>query len=168
LVSNQGVSKIILRSSNGTEREVARTYYWKNADGALPGDGADLYESHRMQEIAVSIPTSEAGIGSLYVIVNGIVSNTLPFTVRSGNIYFVHPSGSNTNNCSWSAPCEFIDGGHSSPGHANALANGRLAAGDTVHSRGVTEPGACGGGNCSRLFVRGVDGTKASPVSFVS
>ena len=86
LGSAQLDSKIYFTDSSQTRREAAHVYYWKNADGELPSGPANLYESHRMQEIALSIPDSAAGLGLIHVEVNGKASNTLPFTVRTGNV----------------------------------------------------------------------------------
>lgn len=76
-------------------------YYWKHADGALPSGPANLYESHRMQEIAFSVPDAATGTGEIVVTVNGLESNSLPFTVRSGNIYHVKSSGSDSGSGGW-------------------------------------------------------------------
>ena len=104
LGNSQGDSKIYFTDSLGTQREAAHVYYWKNADGELPSGPANLNESHRMQEIAISIPDSADGAGTLQVEVNGQMSNTLPFTVRSGNIYHVTSGGSDSDNGSWASP----------------------------------------------------------------
>ncbi|MES2907477.1 MAG: IPT/TIG domain-containing protein [Pseudomonadota bacterium] len=47
---------------------------------------------------------ANAATGNIVVTVSGQVSNTLPFTVRSGNIYFVSTSGSNANPGTFAAP----------------------------------------------------------------
>lgn len=100
LGSSQGDSTI---SVCGTTP--AYIYYWKNADGTLPGGPADLYSSHKMQEVAFSIPSScSTGATTISVTVDGKISNTLPFTVRSGNIYHAKATGSPSNNGSFSSP----------------------------------------------------------------
>lgn len=148
-------------------RNAAHVYYWKNADGNLPGGPADLYESHGMQEIAFSIPDSALGAGTIKVTIGGQESNTLPFTVRSGNIYYVAAGGSNANDCSFTQPCEFIDGGISSP-NTGALGNGRLQPGDTVYSRGVTEPGQFISGREIGMYFRNIAGTLSNQVGVVA
>jgi len=148
-------------------RNAAHVYYWKNADGNLPSGPADLYESHGMQEIAFSIPDSALGAGTIKLTVRGQESNTLPFTVRPGNIYYVAPGGSNTNDCSYTQPCEFIDGGISSA-NAGALGNGRLQPGDTVYSRGVTEPGQFISGREIGMYLRNIDATLSNQVAIVA
>jgi hypothetical protein len=47
---------------------------------------------------------SAAETGSIVVNVGGVTSNSVPFTVRSGNIYFVSATGSDTNAGSYTAP----------------------------------------------------------------
>ncbi len=91
LGASQGTSSIEYCDSTATCRG-GHVYYWKNADGALPGGPANLYRSHRMQEIAFSIPDSAAGAGTIRVTV-GSDTSTLPFTVRPGGIYHVKSSG---------------------------------------------------------------------------
>ena len=97
LGSSQGGSTVTFIDANGVKQNAAHVYYWKDADGTLPGGPANLFVSHKMQEIAFSIPDSATGAGQIQVTVNGAVSNTLPFTVRSGNIYHVKASGSDTS-----------------------------------------------------------------------
>jgi hypothetical protein len=71
-------------------------YYWKNADGVLPSGPANLYRSHRMQEIAFSVPDAADGLGEIRVTVDGETSNSLPFTIRPGAIFHVKSSGSDS------------------------------------------------------------------------
>lgn len=95
LGSTQGSSTIQYCDSTNTCR-TPYVYYWKNADGTLPGGPANLYESHNMQEIAFSIPAGSAsGLGTIRTTVAGEVGE-LPFTVRAGNIYHVKPTGNDT------------------------------------------------------------------------
>ena len=108
LGSSQGGSTITYTDFAGTNHTESHVYYWKNADGNLPGGPANLYESHKMQEIAFSIPDSASGLGNITVTVNGVESNPLPFTVRSGNIYHVKSDGSDSNNGSFSSPWKTV------------------------------------------------------------
>ena len=101
---SQGSSRVSFTDSSGTERNAAHVYYWKNADGQLPSGPANLYASHDMQEIAFSIPDSATGAGTIKVTVNGQDSNTLPFTVRNGNIYHVTSGGNDADNGSFATP----------------------------------------------------------------
>ncbi len=98
----EGASKVMFEDSNGEIKEVAYVYYWKAADGRKPSGPADLYGSHQMIEIAVSIPESPDGLGLLFIEKNNskidsevVVSNSLPFTVRQGKIFHVKNSGNN-------------------------------------------------------------------------
>ncbi len=163
-------SKIKFQDSTGTIREVAHTYYWKNADGKLPGGPANLFESHKMQEVAISIPDSAPGIGYLYAIVDGEASNRLTFTVRDGNILWIHPSGSNSNDCSYSNPCGFINGDidSSRARNTNGLGNQRLQAGDIVYSRGVEEPAFSSGNVDVGMFLRALHGTISRQIAIIA
>jgi len=143
LGSSQGTSKIYFRDSLGGVHEAAHVYYWKNADGQLPSGPANLYKSHKMQEIAFSIPSSAAnGLGKMYVEVDGVVSNELDFTIRLGDIYYVKTAvngGSNSNSGSWSSPWLTMDyavGDGNSPVNAGDI----IYVGDNVvdNSGGVT------------------------------
>ncbi len=168
LGSTQDNSTIQFCDSAAVCRNAAYVYYWKNADGALPSGPANLYRSHGMQEIAFSIPDSALGAGTIKLTVRGQESNTLPFTTRSGNIYWVAPGGNNANTCSYASPCAFIDGGVAAPGYTGALGNGRLQAGDTLYSRGVAEPGQSGSGKTIGMYFRSVVGTLANQVAVVA
>ncbi len=97
LGSSQGGSTITFTDANGVEQNAAHVYYWKDADGTSPGGPADLFTSHKMQEIAFSIPDAASGAGQIKVTVNGGSSNSLPFTVRSGSIYHVKASGNDSS-----------------------------------------------------------------------
>jgi hypothetical protein len=103
LGSSQGSSDISFIDADGIDGGPVHVYYWKNADGELPGGPANLYESHRMQEIAFSIPDSAIGLGEILVTVNGEAS-TLPFTVRPGNIYHVKFDGVDEGDGLFAAP----------------------------------------------------------------
>ncbi|MGB0849182.1 MAG: hypothetical protein ACPGSM_20780, partial [Thiolinea sp.] len=85
-------------------------YYCQNADGTLPGGPANLYASHKYQELAFSIPDSAPGAGEITVVSGGETSNALPFLVRTGNIYHVRTGGSDTNPGTYSAPWATVTG----------------------------------------------------------
>lgn len=79
-------------------------YYWKDADGELPSGPANLYASHKLQEVAFSIPASAPeGTGEIRV-ASGEKISTIPFTVREGNIFHVRSSGDNDNPGSFDLP----------------------------------------------------------------
>ncbi len=112
LGSAQGSSQVY---ANGIE--AASYYSWGNA--TVP---ADLHTYHGMQMISFQIShLAQDGAGSTYVVVNGQQSNSLPFTVRAGSIYFVMTSGNDdTGNGSWGNPWRTI------PKAANSLAPGDI------------------------------------------
>jgi hypothetical protein len=100
LGSSQGDSTIMI---NGAPP--SHVYHWGNAT-IQAGHPADLYTYHKMQYVQFSISSSATdGAGTISLTVDGVTSNTLPFTVRSGNIKFVMPGGNDTTgNGSWASP----------------------------------------------------------------
>ncbi len=136
LGSMQGTSKIYFRDASSTIKEAAHVYYWKNADGVLPGGPANLYDSHNMQEIAFSIPSSPDGDGIIYVEVNDVQSTTLPFKVRPAAIHHVKVDGNNNSgNGSWGNPWRT---GSMDVDTSNADTKGgafrQIAAGDIIYA----------------------------------
>jgi len=163
----QGNGKVYFTDSNSVKREAAHVYYWKRADGSAPGGPANLWASHRMLEIAFSLPSSMAGAGTITVEIGGVVSTSLPFTVRSGRILWVAPDGDNANaGTSYSAPKEFINGNIASTS-IQSFGNARLQAGDIVYSRSVQEPSFSGGGRNVGCYLRSCVGTAAEPIALV-
>lgn len=140
LGSSKGSSKLYFKDSTQTIHEAAHIYYWQNASGAGNGGPSDLFTFHKMQEISFTIPGSVShGKGKLYALVNGKTSNELEFNVRSGNIYFVKQSGSNTNgDGSWNNPWQTIDyvgkgaGGAINPGDIIYITDGVIETGGTA------------------------------------
>lgn len=126
LGSTQGTSKVYVGGVEAT-----KIYYWKDADGVLPGGPSDLKTYHKMQEVAFSVPaTAPDGATTIKVTVGGVDSNTLSFTVRTGKIYYIKPTGSDTTGTgSWSAPWATL---------GNVVSgNGKIAPGDIVYTVGV-------------------------------
>jgi hypothetical protein len=123
----KGSSKLYFRDSAGVVRE-PYVYYWKVADGQLPGGPADLHASHRMQEVAFSIPDSALGAGEMFVVVGGQASNSLPFSVRAGNIYHVKSNGSDSNPGTFERPWRSVGRG---------VDNGVAPAGSTIYIHDV-------------------------------
>lgn len=135
LGSAQGDSVIEYCDALAVCRAAAHVYYWKNANGVAPSGPANLYESHRMQEIAFSIPDSASGAGTIRVRV-GADQTTLPFIVRAGNIYHVMASGSNSNPGTFAQPWQTAARvGHTQSGGTTA------PAGSTTYFHGVTSGG---------------------------
>ncbi len=157
LGDTQGASTIQFIDSAAVSWNIttySHVYYWCKADGGTSGGGpAELYSSHRMQEIAFSIPSEVAdGAGTITVTVGGQTSNTLPFTIRAGNIYYVSTAGNNANAGSWAAPWRTVSW--------SAGAAGKMAAGDIVYIVGTyTE---------ATIYVhKNNQGTAASPISMI-
>ena len=124
--SSQGISTIEFCDSTSTCR-TPHVYYWKNADGTLPGGPANLYESHGMTEIAFSIPAGSAlGEGTIKITYDGI-ERTEPFTVRTGNIYHVMSTGSDGGN----------DGSYDEPFLTADYAVDNTPAGSTIYIHDV-------------------------------
>ena len=100
LGSTQGSGRVY---ANGAE--AASTYAWGNA--TTP---ADLYTYHGMQKVSFQVShLAQDGAGQIYVVVNGQQSNSLPFTIRSGNICFAMTTGNDdTGTGSWNTPWRTI------------------------------------------------------------
>ena len=164
----QNESSVIFVDSLGKYHYPSVIYYWKNADGKSPGGPADLYESHFMQEIAFSLPKLPEGKGQIKVMVNGLISNGLPFHVKNDSrILWVSSGGDNKHPCTYILPCKFVNGDISG-GAKGGVGNNRLKAGDIVYSNDAIEPDLCGGGRCVGFFLRGLKGTHENPISFIS
>lgn len=138
LGNSQGDSKVYFEDVVGGITEVAHSYYWKNADGAKPGGISNLYDSHRMQEIAVSMPDAVSGDGFLFVEVDGEESNKLPFSIREGGIFHVSPTGtdsaeSGTYNQPWATIQYALDSLSSNPGSTIYLHDDLLIGGIGVN-----------------------------------
>lgn len=137
LGNSQKLNKVYFTDSAGIKREASHIYYWKNANGILPSGPANLFDSHQMQEIAFSIPDGKDGLGTISVNVNGIESNTLPFTVRPGNIYHVKNSGSDSENGSWSKPWLTVDKASESAPAGSTIYIHDITVGDINTDRGI-------------------------------
>lgn len=159
--------EVFYTDSLGVERPAAHIYYWKRADGQLPGGPADLWRSHLMYEVAFSIPAGSAdGVGSIRIRKAGAGAysiNTLPFTVRAGRILWVAPTGNNTNVGTFASPKEYVNArGIGSSGLGNFL-----QAGDTVYSRGVIEVPETPTSR-DALYIRGAAGSLAQQIMLVN
>lgn len=163
--STQGSSQVYFTDSLGTKRAAAYIYYWKKADGVAPSGPSPLWDSHCMQEIAVSVPAGSAtGLG--YWTVEGTtgISPAMPFTIRTGNIYWCAPAadgGNNANTGTYASPREYVNGDINSTNAPTdgGMGNQGLVAGDIVYSRGVTEPTFTSNGTECGMYLRGLNGT---------
>ena len=158
LGSTQGTSKVYFTDSVAQKREAAHVYYWKNADGLIPGGPSNLYSSHRMQEISFSIPDSATGAGTITVEVDSVESNSLPFTVRSGTVYYISDDGDNTSgDGSFASPWKSL-GYYSSPPGVSAKAG--VIPGDIIYSLGSEI--------IAQEAIRGKAGTADNPFAIIS
>ncbi len=160
--------KVLLTGSDGKTLEASHIYYWKNADGQLPGGPANLFASHRMQEIAFSLPHLPLGSSEIKVTVDMTSSNSLPFNVSDrGRILWVSDNGNNSNDCTFSSPCKYVNADVNSSN--GGLGNKKLNEGDIVYSIGNNEPDFCTtGGTCYGFYLREISGTIDDPISFIS
>ena len=146
LGSSRGSGQVFV---NGAE--AASYYAWDNATAP-----ADLYTYHQMQQVSFQVShLAQDGPGAIHMVVNGRSSNTLPFTVRAGAIYFVAAGGSDdTGDGSWSSPWRTI------PHAASSLAPGDVAyVGDGVDQTAESNYGAA--------VNLGSDGTEGAPKALV-
>jgi hypothetical protein len=98
---------LIFEDSRGQIHE-PYVYYWKAADGAAPSGPSNLFKSHKMHEIAFSVPDAAAGEGRIYVDIEGERSGSLPFTVREGSIFHVKNNGNDSNDGSFASPWKTV------------------------------------------------------------
>lgn len=134
---------------------VDHIYYWKRADGGLPGGPADLYSYHQMQEICFSIPAgAPVGLSDITVTVSSIESNGIGFTVRPGSIFFVAPYGNDAiGDGSWGAPWGTLQ-------YVFGNSSGGISPGDVVYDVGLGSNSGISVGSDGRIV-----GTAGSPVS---
>jgi hypothetical protein len=123
------------------------------ATGTYSGWGSTYFW---YQRIIVQIGSScTAGAGSFVVTVSGAASNAIPFTVRTGNIYFVSTSGNDSNTGSSTAPFRTMT-------HCKQV----VAAGATCYvENGVT---ASSVDNYDSTFDLERGGTSGNPIAFVA
>jgi len=112
-------------------------YYYYRGNASAP---ANLFQFHKMQMISFQIShLAQDGPGTIHAVVGGQQSNTLPFTVRQGNITFVKTSGDdNSGTGSWTIPWRTIIKAKETiaPGDIAYICNG-------VNQTQETENGAC-------------------------
>jgi hypothetical protein len=129
--------KVLFEDSAGQQKQAAYVYYWKKADGKLPGGPANLYKSHQLYEVAFSLPTTTLGLGKIILQHNdGSTSNALPFTAIAGRIFHIKANGNNLNDGSFNNPWKFLNGDDN---RIPSAGNGKLTAGDMVYFHGTTE-----------------------------
>ncbi|MBF0572042.1 MAG: IPT/TIG domain-containing protein, partial [Candidatus Omnitrophica bacterium] len=102
---------------------------------------------------------SGAATGNIVVSVSGVSSNGIPFTVRSGNIYFVNPAAGTNGTGTYASPFNHIYYAYSKP----------VVAGDTVYVMSGTISNQMEGypGYHSLLCVN-TSGTQTNPIAWVA
>jgi len=147
LGSEQGVSTVTCCGIGA-----ANVVSWGNATAP-----SDLYTYHKMQKVSFTIdPVATDGLGEITVTVGGVVSNALPFTVRSGNIYFVKTTGNDsTGDGSWGTPWATI-----------IKAKDTIAAGDIAYiCDGIKQDAEDAYNSCVNLDTHG---TADNPKAFIA
>lgn len=122
LGNTQGDAIIEICDDQNECQPPAHVYYWKDADGTLPSGPANLYKSHRMQEIAISIPEVTNG-EKIIRLSNKFGVTDLPFLVREGAVYHVMATGDD----------ETGDGSFTSPWQTLEKADSKANAGSTIY-----------------------------------
>lgn len=146
--ASRGSSKVTI---GGTE--VAKYVIW----------GADNAVARSLDMIVVQ-PGPGASSGNIVVTVNGKSSNALPFTIRSGNIYFVIPGAGNASDAN--------AGTYASPWKTIYKPRNVIGAGDIVYIKGGTfrnsDPEHPGWDAVLLLEPEGdPNGTASAPVAYI-
>lgn len=160
--------KVMFEDSSGAQKQAAYVYYWKKADGKLPGGPANLHKSHQLYEVAFSLPISALGAGKIVLQhIDGTNSNALPFNAISGRIFHIKANGNNLNDGSFNSPWRFLNGDDS---RIPSAGNSRLLAGDLVYFHGTAERLGDYAGNSTRaaIFLRSINGHADAHVAMVS
>jgi hypothetical protein len=122
----------------------------------IGGGKAASYPVWKDEQITFQLG-SEAASGNIILNTPSGASNALPFSIRSGNIYFVSPSGRDGNNGSFTSPWKTL-----------LKARDTMKAGDTVYlMNGFTQPDDDGQGWRTTMLLR-TGGTKESPIAVVA
>ena len=120
----------------------------------LNGTNAVRYPVWTNTKITTQIG-SGASTGNLVVRIGGAASNGVPFTVRSGRIYFVSTAGNDSNS-----------GTYSNPWATLLKARAQVVAGDIVYvMNGVQQSGA---DLSSASLALSKSGTSTTPIAFVA
>lgn len=112
--ASRGSSKVTIGGA-----EVAKYVIWGKDNGVARG-----------LDMIVVQPGPGIASGNIVVTVNGKSSNTLPFTIRSGNIYFVIPGAGNASDSNV--------GTYAAPWKTIYQPRKVMVAGDTVYIKGGT------------------------------
>src|SRR5215472_13970161 len=120
------------------------------------GVNADNYP--QWSDTKVSFQLGNAAVsGNIVMKVGGAASNAVPFTVRSGKIYFVSPTGADTNAGTFTAPW-----------HGVVKAKNTAVAGDIIYLlNGVNETGLDSSSSNATLALA-KSGTASLPIAIVA
>ena len=146
--ATRGVSTVTIGGA-----EVAKYVSWGQDNGIA-----------RNLDMIVVQPGSTATTGSIVVTVDGLASNPLPFTIRSGQIYFVIPGATNANDTN--------PGTYAEPLKTLYRPPGQVVAGDIVYIKGGTfntaDPRYSGWDCVLCLFPdNDANGTADAPIAYV-
>jgi len=97
------------------------------------------------------------GTGTITVTVNGVTSNALSFTIRSGNIYFVAPNGNDSNN-GWSTSTPWQ--------HLQKFTS--LSPGDILYAKGGEYTSLNYNGNNAHVMLYNFNGTPGNEVALIA
>src|SRR5215472_534809 len=122
----------------------------------IGGVSADNYPLWSDTKVSFQLGTA-AVTGNIVIKVGGLSSNAMPFTVRPGKIYFVSPSGADTNAGTFAAPW-----------HSTVKAKNTAAAGDIIYLlNGVNETGLDSSSSNATLALA-KSGTASLPIAIVA
>jgi hypothetical protein len=120
----------------------------------IGGGSAFSYQSWSDTSVTFQLG-SAARTGNIVVTVAGVASNSVPFTVRSGNIYFVSSTGNNSNSGSYGAPWQSL-----------AFAAKTIKPGDVVYVGNASAPNS--GGTTYNSLSLSHSGMPSMPMALVA
>jgi PKD repeat protein len=127
--------------------------------------GVTANNARGMERITFWLNSScNSGAGTISVTVDGSISNTVPFTVRSGNIRFVTTSGNNSYNGQYATYQGESDGPWATPNGAKM----NMSAGDITYFRAGNYNTGAGSRAVLWFDSDGQGGTTNNPKAFIS
>ena len=120
----------------------------------IGGVNADNYLQWSDTKVSFQLGNS-AVTGNIVLSVSGVASNGMPFTVRPGKLYFVSPTGADTNAGTFAAPW-----------HSLVKAKNAAVAGDVIYLlNGVNETGL---ESSSATLALAKSGTSSLPIALIA
>jgi cell division septation protein DedD len=120
----------------------------------IAGVNADNYL--QWSDTKVSFQLGNAAVtGNIVINVPGITTNPMPFTVRLGKIYFVSPTGSDTNAGTFTAPW-----------HSVVKAKNAVVAGDIIYLLNGVNQTALDGSSATLALAK--SGTASLPIALIA